>query len=151
MFLDIRHFVALGSTLGVGLLAGIMVGTGLAQLSAKALPAESWVRRFQLEDALFRKVMPPWMLGTLLALVAASALSRSAPRWLFATSAALMILVFVVTVGFEVPLNKQIQSWTSAMPPPGWQQVRDLWLQRHLLRTLAASLAFVSVLIALIF
>ena len=151
MSLEVRNLVALVATFGVGLVAGIMVGTGLAQLSAKALPADAWVMRFQLEDLLFAKTMPPLMLGTLLALIAASPLSRGTSRWAFAASAALMIVVLVVTVKAEVPLNKQIQSWTVAVPPPHWQQTRDLWLQRHLLRTVAAALAFVSALIALVF
>ena len=146
-----QNVVALVATLGAGLLAGIMVGTGLAQFSARALPAGSWIMRFQLEDFLFAKTMPTLMLGTLLALVAPSTLSRSTSRYAFAASAALMILVLVVTVGFEVPLNQQIQSWTVSAPPPSWQQLRDLWLRRHLLRTFAASLAFVSALVALIF
>ncbi len=151
MSLEVRNLAALVATFGVGLLAGVMAGTGLAQFSAKALPADAWVMRFQLEDMLFAKTMPPLMLSTLLALIAASALSRGTSRWAFASSAALIIVVLVVTVGFEVPLNKQIQSWSVAAPPPDWQQTRDFWIQRHLLRTVAATLAFFSALVALVF
>ena len=150
MSLEVRNLIALVATLGVGLLAGIMVGTGLAQLSAKALQADAWVMRFQLEDSLFARTMPPLMLGTLIALITASALSRGTSRWAFASSTALMLVVLVVTVKFEVPLNKQIQSWSAAVPPH-WRQTRDLWLQRHLVRTVAAALAFVSALIAVVF
>jgi len=60
-----------------------------------------------------------------------------------------MLVVIAVTIGFEVPLNKQIQSWTTGSVPPVWQQVRDLWLERHLLRTVADILSFISALSAL--
>ena len=149
MVLELRNLLALVATLGVGLLAGILVGTGMAAFTAKALPSTAWVMRFQLENRLFAKAMPPLMLGTLLALMATGMLSRGASRFLFVTSIVLMVLVFVVTVAFEVPLNKEMQSWTAAAPPSHWQQIRDLWLQRHLLRTIAAGMAFVAALIGL--
>lgn len=76
VLLDVRNFVALLATLGVGLLSGIMVGTGLAGVTARALPEASWVLRFQLEDRLFAKAMPPLMLSTLLALSVACVLAR---------------------------------------------------------------------------
>jgi uncharacterized membrane protein len=60
-----------------------------------------------------------------------------------------MVLVLVVTIGFEVPLNKQIQSWTPTSTPSGWQQIRDVWLERHILRTISSVLGLISALIAL--
>lgn len=148
MALDIRNSASLVATLGVGLLAGVL-GTGMAQSAARALPAPAWILRFQLEDNLFAKAMPPVMLGTLLALAAATLLSQGTARWMFLASLVLMAAVLVVTIGFEVPLNKQVQSWTADAPPPQWAQIRDLWLQRHVLRTLAATLAFVAAIIGI--
>ncbi len=149
MALDIRNSASLIATLGVGLLAGILVGTGMAQSTARALPAAAWILRFQLEDNLFAKVMPPVMLSTLLALAAATALSQGTARRMFLASLVFTAAVLVVTIGFEVPLNKQIQSWTAAAPPPQWEQTRDLWLQRHVLRTIAATLAFVAAILGI--
>jgi hypothetical protein len=70
-----------------------------------------------------------------------------------APSVALLVdcLQMLVDSGFGVPLNKQIQSSTIAVPPSHWQQIRDLWLQRHLLHALAVALAFFSAPIAPIF
>jgi uncharacterized membrane protein len=147
--LDGRNAVAIAATLGVGILAGILVGTGLAAYTAKSLQEASWVMRFQLEDRLFAKVMPPLMLTTLVALIAACALARGHSRSLFAASVLFMVLVLVVTIGFEVPLNKQIQSWTPGDAPSSWQQIRDRWLERHLLRTISSVLGFLSALLAL--
>jgi uncharacterized membrane protein len=149
MTLDARNTVAIAATLGTGVVAGILAGTGLAAFTAKGLPEASWVMRFQLEDRLFSKAMPPLMLTTLLALIAACISTRGHARVLFAASVLCMILVLVVTIGFEVPLNKQIQSWTPGAAPSAWQHVRDLWLQRHLLRTLSSVLGFLSALLAL--
>jgi len=98
--------------------------------------------RFQLEDHLFAKAMPPFMLTTLLALIVAFALARGRSRWSFGASIVFMLIVLAVTIGFELPLNNQIQSWTPGNAPPVWQHVRDLWLQRHLLRTVASVASF---------
>jgi len=146
--LNLAKSVALVATLGSGLLAGILVGTGMAEFTARGLPESSWVMRFQLEDRLFAKAMPPLMLGTLLALIAASLLARGNTRFALGISVLFLVFVLVVTVGFEVPLNKQILSWTPGSAPPTWQHVRDLWLQRHLLRTISSVLSFICALIA---
>ena len=149
MAFELRNSVSLVATLGIGLVAGILVGTGMAALTARALPSTAWVMRFQLEDRLFAKAMPPLLLGTLLALMAAGALSRGIPQYMLVVSIVLMLVVLVVTIGFEVPLNKEMQSWTPAAPPPQWESVRDLWLQRHMIRTVAAGLGFITALVAL--
>ncbi len=146
--LDLRSTVASIAVFGVGILSGILVGTGLAAFTARGLPEQSWVLRFQLEDHLFAKAMPPVMLSTLLALIGAALLARGHSRLLLGASGLFMVLVLVVTIGFEVPLNQQIQSWTPGSAPLGWQNVRDLWLQRHLLRTIFAVLGFVAALLA---
>jgi uncharacterized membrane protein len=148
MFLDIRNLAGLVATIGVGLLAGILIGTGMAASTARSLPEDAWTMRFQAEDRLFAKAMPPLMLGTLLLLAGVSVLSRGVARVTFGGSLLLMVLVLVVTLGFEVPLNKQIQSWTAGSAPPQWSAVRDLWLERHFVRTIAATLAFISALVA---
>ena len=150
MSLDIKNSVAIIAILGVGLLTGSMAGTGLAAFTARGLQEESWVLKFQLEDHLFARAMPPLMLGTLLALAAACVLNRGQARVMFGTSTLFMLLVLAVTIGFQVPLNKQIQSWMPGSAPPKWSQVRDLWLQRHLLRTIAGLLSFVCALLAMV-
>jgi hypothetical protein len=144
MFLDIRNLAGLVATIGVGLLAGILIGTGMAASTARSLPEDAWTMRFQAEDRLFAKAMPPLMLGTLLLLAGVSVLSRGVARVTFGGSLLLMVLVLVVTLGFEVPLNKQIQSWTAGSAPPQWSAVRE----RHFVRTIAATLAFISALVA---
>ncbi len=150
MAFDPRNFIALIATLGVGLLAGILIGTGLSGYTAIGLPEISWTLQFQLEDRLFAKAMPPLMISTLLALGAAFVLSRGGSRLMFGAATLCMLLVLVITIGFEVPLNRQIQSWTAGSAPADWTQIRDLWLQRHLLRTISCTASFVCALLALL-
>jgi uncharacterized membrane protein len=54
-----------------------------------------------------------------------------------------MLTVLVITVKFEVPMNKLIQSWTAGAAPTGWSEVRDQWLRNHLLRTIAGIASFI--------
>ena len=61
MLLDPKNTTAVMATLGVGVLAGILIGTGLAGYTARGLPEISWTLQFQLEDRLFAKAMPPLM------------------------------------------------------------------------------------------
>jgi len=150
MMLDLRNGITLIATFGVGILAGILVGTGLTGYTAKGLPEISWTLHFQLEDRLFAKTMPPLMLGTALALGAACVFSHGTSRLMLGTAVICLLLVLVITVGFEVPLNKQIQSWTAGSAPAEWTRIRDLWLQRHLLRTISCTAAFVCTLLALV-
>jgi uncharacterized membrane protein len=101
------------------------------------------VLRFQAEDRLFAKVMPPIFLATLLLQVAACVLTRGAARALFGASAVLMAGVLVVTVTREVPLNHIFQSWTAGSAPANWAELRDRWLRNHLVRTVLGAAALV--------
>jgi uncharacterized membrane protein len=150
VLLDPNNTTGVIATLGFGVLAGVLIGTGLAGYAARGLPEISWTLQFQLEDRLFAKAMPPLMLGSLLALVTASLLSRGGPRLMLGAATVCMLLVLVITIGFEVPLNKQIQSWTAGSAPVDWTRIRDLWLQRHLLRTISGTASFVSALLAVV-
>ena len=56
-------------------------------------------------------------------------------------------LALLVTVAIEVPLVKQMECWTVATLPPGWEQVRDRWAAFHLVRV-ATAVAGLGLLIA---
>ncbi|GJG89313.1 hypothetical protein tb265_44940 [Gemmatimonadetes bacterium T265] len=136
-----RAVLLIGAVIVVGLMAGIVFGTGLAQYSARVLPASAWVARHQAEDALFGAVMPiVWPL-TVAVLAAAAAAARGA-RAPFAVAAVLFAAALAVTVTREVPLNRVVQSWAAAAPPPEWTAVRDRWLVGHLARTLLTAGGF---------
>ena len=149
--LVLRNTVAILSTLEIGLIAGILLGTGMSAYTAKGLSETSWTLQFQLQDALFSKAMPPLMLSTLLILVITAVLGRSTARILFGASALLMLIVLILTIRLEVPINREIHSWTAGSVPVNWTLVRDRWLSNHILRTIAGIAAFGSALCGLLY
>jgi uncharacterized membrane protein len=56
----------------------------------------------------------------------------------------LFVVSLVVTVVIEVPIAKQIKSWTISTLPGNWQQLRDRWASIHISRVAAgiSGLAF---------
>jgi hypothetical protein len=62
---------------------------------------------------------------------------------LFEVAAVLTAIVLVITVALEVPINRQVASWTAGAAPANWAAVRDRWLWNHLARTVAGVLAAV--------
>lgn len=144
----VRLVTICGSILS-GIIAGSMFGTGLSLYSSRGLPETAWTRRFQLEDSLFARVMPPLSQAQLLCLAGAVLVEHSASRALFSGATVLSLLVLIITLGIEVPLNKQIQSWTPGAAPATWTAVRDRWLWNHLCRATAALLAFVAWVLAI--
>jgi len=61
---------------------------------------------------------------------------------LFAGAAlVLMAAALVITLVVNVPIDRQIQSWTTAALAPDWRAIRDRWEFYHGLRTLVSVLA----------
>jgi uncharacterized membrane protein len=50
---------------------------------------------------------------------------------------ALFIVALVVTMLVEVPIVKQIVTWTAETLPGNWQQLRDRWGAFHIIRVVA--------------
>ena len=67
----------------------------------------------------------------------------------YLTVAGLVLFAFavVVTVTIEVPIVKQILTWTETTLPPDWEERRDKWRRNHLWRV-AAGIAGLTLLIA---
>jgi hypothetical protein len=55
--------------------------------------------------------------------------------WLAVIGLLLMIAVMVITLAVEVPIDNLIASWTEAMLPADWQEIRARWSAFHTLRT----------------
>jgi len=138
----LRRFVPILAVVLVGLIAGLMIGTGMDQYTHRQLAMTPWVIEHQVMDALFRRVLPSWWNLTALMLIASALLTRGTSRGLFAVAAILMLLALVVTVRIEVPMNRAIALWNSAAPPGNWAAVRDRWLMFHLVRTCCGTVAF---------
>lgn len=96
-------------------------------------------------DRVAARIMP--ILGNLAILsVAVYAVLVRATPWAFVlTLVALVLLIgdMTVTLAGNVPLNKQVQSWNVAAPPPEWANLRDRWEKFHTIRTVLIVLGFV--------
>ena len=145
----IRDTVAIVSLSALGLLAGMMLGIFIAGYAARGLPEESWTRRFQIENRLFTKTMPPSLMLPLLGLMALLPLTHDAVRSWFAVAAVLTAIVLIITIALEVPINRRVASWSAGAAPANWTAVRDRWLWYHLARTVVGLLAFLCAAAAL--
>lgn len=125
-----------------GLISGQMLAIGLADHAVRQLPEASWTLRFQEENKLFTKTMPPSTVLPIIGLGASAILTTSTPRVLFGTAAALEAVVLVVTLAVEVPMNNEVDSWKAGSAPSTWTAVRDRWLAYHWLRTALGACAF---------
>jgi len=148
--MTLRRSVQALAVVMVGLIAGLMAGTGIEQHSLRALSASAWVTEHQVMDSWFRVIMPPYWNATALVLLVAAYISRGHARWLFGFSACLLIVSLVITVRVEVPMNRSIATWDASAPPLNWAQVRDHWLAFHRLRTAFGTLAFLAATLGLI-
>jgi uncharacterized membrane protein len=113
-----------------GLIAGQMLAIALANHAARELPETSWTLRFQVEDKLFTKTMLP-----LFGLICSAFLTLSTQRGMFIAAGALEVIVLVITMTIEVPINTKVQSWKAGCAPLTWTAIRDRWLRYHWLRT----------------
>jgi len=142
--------VRIAAVLLVGLIAGLMVGTGMDQYTHRLLDARGWVTEHQVMDALFRRVLPIWWNATIVVMIAAAVVSRGGARWAFGVASVLMIVALVVTVRVEVPMNRMIQYWDLNAIPANWADVRDKWLRFHAVRTTCGTAAFLAALVGLV-
>jgi len=141
--------VTVASVILAGLIAGQMLAIALANQAALSLPETSWTLRFQAENKLFTKTMPPFLLLPLVGLIGSAFLTESIPRILFSASCALEVIVLVITMMIEVPINTQVDSWTAGSAPTTWIATRDRWLRFHWLRTAAGAGSFIFAVIGL--
>jgi len=141
--------VAVIAVILTGLIAGQMLAIGLANRAARSLPERSWTLRFQAENKLFTKTMPPALLLPLIGLIWSALLTASAQRGLFFAAVALEVIVLVITMTIEVPINKQVASWRAGSAPPAWMEIRDRWLRFHCARTLVGACSFTCAAIGL--
>ena len=128
----------------MGILAGLYLGTGLAQFSQKGLAFHIWVPRQQAEVGLFKNFMPYLGWAAFLLPAAAALLMGGGQRWCFVVAAALILLTIVSTSLGEIPLNKNVFTWNPAVPIPGWENTLSSWLKFHFFKAGIAVAAFAA-------
>jgi uncharacterized membrane protein len=146
---NLKYSASLLAVLLVGLIAGLLVGTAIDHHRLTVLDAAAWTAARQSIDGVFSRLLPWWWNTTLILLFFAAYLNRGRSRWLFLSAGLLLLFGIVITVVIEVPINKQIASWTSTTVPANWMDLRDRWLAFHNVRSAAGVLAFVFALIGM--
>jgi uncharacterized membrane protein len=87
------------------------------------------------------QVMTILMPAALLSIVPVLFISyNEQPRTFYLTlpGFALFLVALLVTVLVEVPIVKQIETWTVSTLPGNWQQLRDRWGAFHVIRMVAS-------------
>lgn len=138
------------SLLGAGLLAGeefvVRYGVRAPVARLDQLP------QVQLRQDLIRRLrilVPAIYFPTLLAGLAAPALTGFGPALLVRCAALVALLVWVaVTLGGTVPINAQVLEWEATAPPGDWMELIRRWERLDTIRTWAALAAFLLLLAA---
>jgi uncharacterized membrane protein len=101
-------------------------------------------------EPLMTALLPVALLSTLPVLALAYG-SHPTTFWLTLAGFLLFVVTLLVTILVEVPIVKQIVTWTPSTLPDNWQQLRDRWGAFHLARIIPSLLGLVLVLIGAIF
>jgi uncharacterized membrane protein len=125
-----------------GLIAGQMLAIALSNHADKGQPASEWVRRFQLENRLFTRTMPPALLVPLLTLTGCAFVAANEERAGYGIAAIGMFAVLIITMMANVPINRAIATWSATEPPSAWAATRDRWLAWHWSRTILGIVSF---------
>lgn len=132
----VRFVVAFASLLLAALVVGAMFGIWLGY-NPSDLSAGAYIEQQQHAIRALNVTMP--VLGALTALLTlvSAGLSRHNPRQALLLLAAFGCFVSagLVTRLLNQPINAIVMTWTAAMPPANWTELRDAWWQWHTLRT----------------
>lgn len=130
-----------------GVAVGVMVSTviGLAPMTL-AVPYQTYVGTVQFLWKRYDPLMPALnATACVLDLVLVVLVDDAAVRTLFGGAGALLVVVMVISVVKNVPINRYVMSLDPQRQPPDWARTdpRVRWRNWNLLRTALAVLAFV--------
>jgi hypothetical protein len=130
------------SLLFSGLFAGFLLCVLVLENSLRGFDASVYtqVRLVELDslDNLASVTLIPAIITTVVLAIRA----RGNDRRVVLVAIALLVVVFATTFAINLPINGDQASWSVQSPPADWADVRDRWQVAHLIRTLAALLAF---------
>jgi uncharacterized membrane protein len=148
MAMNIIRFVLL---VLMGLLVGSMFGISMGYNPA-GLSASAYVEQHQNAVRSLNTLFP--VMGAiciaLTAILAARSGANRRVRYILLAAVLLMLAAALVTRFGNQPINAIVMTWSAQAQPANWEQLRDQWWQWHIVRTIAAILAFFSVVIAVL-
>jgi uncharacterized membrane protein len=148
VIIDIATIVCLGLMTGNELCISLFVHPALRRLSDEP----SRARALGVIAAALGKAMPVWYVLTFVLLAAEAYIHRTyATRDLFYVAVVLLVFVILTTITVLVPINNRIAKLVSTAPYPGWQQDHHRWDRLHWVRILMLIVAFLCVLVGIVF
>jgi hypothetical protein len=142
-------FVLIVSTallLGNEFSVGFFIHPSLARVDHRAfIPAIQVFARF------FGKIMPVWMVATLLLHLVLVSLTWHWPasHTVFLVCAAVLwLIVIVFSVIGPVPINNRVKAWDTVRLPDDWEAQRRRWDALNAIRVILIGLAFVALLLS---
>ena len=130
------------SLLFTGLFSGFLLCVLVLENSLRGFDGSVYtqVRLVELDslDKLASVTLIPAFVTTVLVAVR----SRGNARRMVLVAVGLLVVVFVTTFVVNLPINSDQLSWSVQQPPSDWASVRDHWQLAHLVRTVAAVVAF---------
>ncbi|MEV7192624.1 anthrone oxygenase family protein [Streptomyces sp. NPDC093510] len=134
-----------------GIFAGFLVAVLVLETSLRDYDAKVYaqVRQVELDalDTLASATLIPAILATVL-LVVVSRRARGRQLWLPVAALALLLVVLVVSLTINLPINGDQNDWDVAAPPSDWADVRDEWQSAHVVRVVAAVGAFAVLIVS---
>ncbi|MHB8730250.1 MAG: anthrone oxygenase family protein [bacterium] len=149
--IEIFQFVALVLT---SLSMSVHFGTWLTEAPLRETRSGTLFAEVQKgRDRVAARIMPILGNAAILSVAACVVLVRAVPGALALTLIALALIVgdMAVTLACNVPINKQVQSWNVAAPPPDWAELRDRWEKFHTIRTVLIVSGFVLLTSSVVF
>ena len=101
-------------------------------------------------EPLMTVLMPVALLSTLPVLLLSYG-NRPATFYLTLLGFLLFVVTLLVTALVEVPIVKQIVTWTASTLPDNWRQLRDRWGAFHYARIVPSLVGLVLILVGAIF
>jgi len=149
--LIVTRLIALVST---GLIAGIFLGhrAGVSRASTRLHPG-SFIQLQQIIHQTFERMMPPLVLAAVLGTITWTVLLRAQRPligfWLLVPASLGLLIAAGLTRAINIPINRQLMTWSSEAPPAGFPQIWGRWERVHSARTLLAVGAFLCQAVAL--
>jgi hypothetical protein len=136
--------VRAASLLFTGLFTGFLLAVLVLENSLRGYGAAVYTQVRQVELDSLDKLASVTLIPAIITTVVVAIRARGNDRRLVLAAVALLVLVFATTLAINLPINGDQAGWSVQSPPADWASVRDRWQLGHLVRTLAATLAFVS-------
>jgi uncharacterized membrane protein len=89
-------------------------------------------------------LLPLALLSALVGLALLWPQGHPAGFWWLLAGFLLMVAALAITLAIEVPIDRQIQTWTAATLPADWRSIQARWERWHTVRTFASIAALVA-------